>query len=465
MAAPLPPVARPVKETESVAPVAGRTKKPRFSRGIIIGGSSAALLLLMLGGYLLFSKGSSRDLPDKDAAAKDAKSGKNKVPKKSSGEPVAALRGEFTVGPAGKFKTIGAALAEIKKYKNNSSKKAVQIVKVAGGQTYAERIVIDDSYPRGIQFEADAGPPPVLAPPGSDPIVVIRPTNPTEKVENFHLEGFQLDATGKEVAVELSGWVIGAQLKRLEINDFSKAGLHLNGAQTFSDERDRIVVENVQFRRGGPAAAGAWMTRKTEDPGYIRFNQCRFLGPFDCGIRLETNTQSIEISESIFYETVAGIKFEGTERTWRDVLIAANTFFQNDRAIVFTSMPSGQTADLGFHNNLFFNSKSADVVVEKDYKPPEFFLMYRTSPGGFAFNWTTRPPTDPPRSDEIVTLFDSALGKYSAAADIQFLSTDPASPDFLAPAPASPHRQAGTRLSQLKSGKQIGPQIGAVRAK
>ena len=34
-----------------------------------------------------------------------------------------------------------------------------------------------------------------------------------------------------------------------------------------------------------------------------------------------------------------------------------------------------------------------------------------------------------PRSDEIATLFDSALGRNSVA-DIQFVSTDPASPDF-----------------------------------
>jgi hypothetical protein len=201
-----------------------------------------------------------------------------------------------------------------------------------------------------------------------------------------------------------------------------------------------------------------------EDPAYIRINQCRFLGPLDCGIRLETNVHGIEMSESIFYETQTGIKFDGADRTWRDVLIAADTFYQNDRAIVFTNMPSGQTADLGFHNNLFYGSKTADVVVEKDYKSTDFFTMYRTSPGGFAYNWTTRPLSDPAKPDEIGTLFDSSLGKYSVP-DFQFLATDPASPDFLAPAPTSPHRQQGTRLTPSKLGTQFGPQIGAVHSK
>ena len=461
-AAPLPPVAKPVTEAAMAAPVIKPQRKPRLSRGIIIGGSSAALLLLLLAGYLLFSRGPSPDSPDKDAAAKESKTGKNSgsKKKKSSGELVAALRGEFSVGPAEKYKTIAAALAEIKKYKNNKSKKAVQIIKVAGGQTYPERIVIDESYPRGIQFVADPGPPPVLAPSGPEPIVVLLAKNPAKEIENFRLEGFQLDAAGKEVAVELSGWVIGSQLTGLEINGFSKAGVHFNGAQTFSTERERITVENVAFRNAGSAAAGVWLTRKTEDSGYIRVNHCRFLGPLDCGIRLESNAQGIEISESVFYEAVTGIKFQGEERTWKDVLIAANTFYQNDRAIVFTNMPTSQTGDLGFHNNLFFSSKTADVVVEKDFKPPDFFLMYRTSPGGFAYNWTTRPLADPPKPDELATLFDSALGK-SGAADIQFLSIDPANSDFLAPASTSPHRQQDTRLSKSR----FGTQIGAVRAK
>jgi serine/threonine-protein kinase len=453
----MPAVARPVDNTVQVARASPSTQMPRLSRAKIIGGSSAALSLLILAGYFLFFRAPAPDSPEHDTARKDSKSGKSSTieKKKSTTEPVAGLRGEFAVGLAEKFKTIAAALAEIKKLKNNPSKKAVQIIRVAGGQTYAERIVIDESYPRGIQFVSVGSQPPVLAPSGTGPIVVVAPGDPTEKIENFRLEGFRLESAGKEVAIELSGWVVGAQLKGLDISGFSKAGVHFDGAQTFSSERERITLENVKFHNAASTAAGVWLSRKLEDPGYIRVNQCQFLGPTECGIRLETNALGIEISESIFYETAVGIRFEGEERIWRDVLIAANTFYRTDRAIVFTNMPAGQTGDLGFHNNLFVDSGTADVVVERDYQPDSFYRMYRTSPGGFAFNWTTRPLADPPKADEIATLFDSALGK-SNATGIRFLSIDPGSPVFLAPAPEGSHRQAGTKLPVSRFGTQIG---------
>src|SRR5205085_7584176 len=117
--APLPPVARPVNELVTAVSVARRKQKRSLGRGAIIGGSSAALLILALGAYFLFFRGSSPDSPDK-GTAKETKSGKDKnkwtKKKKPAGEMVAELRGVFTVGPAGKYKTIGLALAELKKY-------------------------------------------------------------------------------------------------------------------------------------------------------------------------------------------------------------------------------------------------------------------------------------------------------------------------------------------------------------
>ncbi|MGE5191406.1 MAG: hypothetical protein ACM3U2_02820, partial [Deltaproteobacteria bacterium] len=133
----------------------------------------------------------------------------------------------------------------------------------------------------------------------------------------------------------------------------------------------------------------------------------------------------------------------------------------NDRAIVFTNMPGLQnTTDLGFYNNLFFGSKTADAVVEKDFKERDFLSMYRTSPGGAGYNWTTRPRLDPAKHEELPYLFETLGGGFDKK-DVNFVSTDPASPDFLAPAPGSPQRQQGT-LPGLHL-KNVGPQIGAVR--
>ena len=44
--------------------------------------------------------------------------------------------------------------------------------------------------------------------------------------------------------------------QQLEISGFTKAGIHINGARTYSDERERIVVEDVVFRNGAPTAVG-----------------------------------------------------------------------------------------------------------------------------------------------------------------------------------------------------------------
>lgn len=454
------PVARPVESAAQRSPVAKRVKL-RVNRNLLISGSIVGVLMLATAGYLLFGRGSSpgdttRSTADKDADLKVTKKSGGKGKKKEA-RKILSERGEFTVGPGGTHKSIGAALAEIKQYANNKSKKAVQIIKVAAAQTYAERIVIDATYPRGIHIVAEPGPPPVLAPLGPDPIVAIRASQ--DMVENFQLEGFHLDATGKEVAVELSEWVLGTQFKQLEIKGFSKAGVHINGAQTYGDERERIIFQNVVFRNAAPAAVGMLFTKKTDDPRYVRVSQCRFLGPMEGGIRIDSGVIGIEISETIFYQTTTGVKLAGEGLMWKDVVFAFDTFFENDRGIVFTNMPGPQSSDLGFYNNLFFGSKTTDVIVERDYKELDFLSLYRTSPGGSGYNWTTRARTDPLKPDEVPYLFETR-GQF-ARADVQFLSTDPASPDFLAPTPTSPHRQVDTLLDKRK----YGIQIGAVRLK
>jgi hypothetical protein len=104
-------------------------------------------------------------------------------------------------------------------------------------------------------------------------------------------------------------------------------------------------------------------------------------------------------------------------------------------------------------------SKTADAVVEKGFKAADFLNMYRTSPGGSGFNWTTRARPEPAKPDEINYLFETRGGEFGRG-DLKFLSTDPASPDFLAPDASSPHRQAGTL-----DPKKYGTQIGAVLAR
>ncbi len=458
-----PPVAKPVASLPVAMPAAAARKKPQVSRNVLIGGASVISVLLMVIAYLLFGRGEASD-PKVSASGK--KKGKttqtaNSKGSKAGGASPLPDHGIYTVGPSGKYKTIAAALAEIKKRPPNKSIKAIQTIKVAAGQTYAERIAIDQSYPIGIEIVADpeTGPPPVLAPTGSDPIVVIHPTK--DMVKNFHLEGFRLDATGKDVAVELSEWIPGTQLKRLEIAGFSKAGIHVDGVQTYTSERDKIVVDNVVFRNAAPAAVGMMFSKKAAPPSYVQIHQCRFLGPLDCGIQFDSDIVGIDISESIFYQTATGVKLLGADRTWQDLRFASNTFYENDRGIVFTNMPGPQTRELGFYSNLFVGSKAADAVVEKDFKLKEFLEMHNISSGGAAHNWTTRPPTEPPKPEELSYLFNS-IGAEHSRTDVEFVSTDPTQADFLAPKATSALQKANAALPPKN---KLGPQIGAVRPK
>ncbi|MBS0266431.1 MAG: hypothetical protein JSS02_31155, partial [Planctomycetes bacterium] len=333
-----------------------------------------------------------------------------------------------------------------------------QIIKVAAGQTFAERIVIDESFPRGIRIVAEPGPAPVLAPPGGDPIVTVR--SGSGRVEGFRLEGFRLDATGKDVAIELTDWTIGAELKGLEITGFQKAGVHFNGAQTFQKEDERIVVTGTTFQSPVPEAVGIRISAKEHDSGYIRVNKCRFLGPLESGILVECDMRWLEVSESIFTSLSHGIRFAGAERGWFELSIVFNTFYQNDRAIVFMEMPATRSRGFQFHNNLFLESRTVDMLVEKGYKAADFYLMYATFPAGSGYNWTTRPPTTPPNPDELIAPFETTGGRRGVG-DLQFLSVDPVSPDFLAPTPDAPQRQAGNLLDK----KPYGTHVGAVRPK
>jgi serine/threonine-protein kinase len=419
----------------------------RFDRRLIAGGGAAIALLVAVAGYLAIG-GSTKS----GAGGTGQGSSSESEPGKAKRSPSAPLKRELTVGPGGQFRTITAALEDTKLHVNKS-RRAVQTIKVAAGQVYPEQLVIDSTFPRGIHIVAEEGAAPVLAPPGEKPIVILG--GGKEQLENFLLEGFQLDARGKEVAVQVAGWIPGMRLHRLEIRGFSRCGLLLDGVQTFGAENDRILLEKLTFRDAGPQATGVLFQRKQEDAAHIRIQQCRFFGPLDVGIQVDSGVIDLEILESLFVQMQTGIRLAGAGRTWRDVLLAFNTFYENDRGLVFSHMPSPSSSGFGFHNNLFFGSKAADAVIEQGFNLQQFLATLGTIPGGVGYNWTTRPKPNPAPPGELLNLFDTAPGRF-AAADLRFQSVDPMNAAFLAPAEGSPQRKVGTFLDRRRFGEQIG---------
>jgi hypothetical protein len=172
------------------------------------------------------------------------------------------------------------------------------------------------------------------------------------------------------------------------------------------------------------------------------------------GVRAESDIIGLEIFETIFHQTATGLLLEGADRTWAELHVFSNTFHENDRAICFSQMPGGESRGFAFHNNLFLNSRTADLVVEQGLKRVDFGAMLEYTPAPLDFNWTTRKalPETPPAESTEVSLFVSSAGQTEVSG-LNFVSLDP----------GSPHEKRGTRLDPKKFGPQIGAPRGAAK--
>ncbi|MFN0056521.1 MAG: protein kinase domain-containing protein [Planctomycetales bacterium] len=421
---------------------------PRSTRRWWLSGAVLAVVaLLSIVGYSLSNKDPG-DATVKDPGKSAANSKKRKT---ASAGPV---RRELKVGPGEEFRTIGDALADVKSHPNNA-RGSSQLIRVAAGQTYQERIVIEGELPRNVQIVAEPGPHPILASPGDAPLVTIQ--TGAARIEGIRLEGFRLDAQGKKVAIRISGMVSGARFKDLEIDGFTESGIQLEGVQAFSSEASRLVLENLTLRGSAGGGVGISVTRLKENPTHIRLQHCRFIGPLAAGIQVDTDVYDLAVVESMFFQNQAGIRLVGADRGWRDLQFSFNTFYQTTRGLVFTHIPGKESREFKINNNLFFESQTADAVVENGYDQRRFRGLYSSVPGAPSHNWTTRSrPGDQGGSAEL-PLFETLNGRYDKKG-IAFQSVNPADPKFLAPAPGS----AQTRLDAILDPKRFGNHVGSL---
>lgn len=474
--APAAPVAQPAAVVQSAAtvqpvqaaavspaapPVAAKAKLKigalLADKRVKISIASAALLLLAAGGFFMFGSKSTAKTSGKASAKKSSKSGtaatgssqKSEKPTLRPRQSPGSTKREYVVGTGpGEYKTLREALETTKKHPNNH-RLAKKIIKVPGGQTFAERIVIDSSFPRGIQIEVQGGQESILAPAGAEPIVEVR-----GDYDGFRLQGFRLDANGKETAIKLSGLLNTLKLKQLKIAGFTKSGIMAEGTSNFGIDAD-MQFEGVTFNAANPQAVGISFTKGKDHPAHARVRQCRFNAPMLAGILFDADASDIRIIECIFAQTNLGAKLNGSGRTWQDVVFANNSFFQNDRGVVLTNMPAPGSSGFGFYNNLFIGLKGPAVIVEQDFKEVDFGSMYNTVGSGILNNWTDNAAAPVPGE---LKIFEAAGGKRGTK-DVQFLSVDPTNADFLAPTPTAPQRSAGSLH------KDYGAQVGAVRSK
>lgn len=464
----------------SSGPSSGPSRRVKAApRWLLVGAPALVLVLAVAALWLALGRGKNdaASNPDKSNSGNTVAPSKagptERTAKESPTPPVVPARREWHVGPLEEFKTLASALADAKR-QTPKGRKSTLTIKVAAGQSLAERIEIDESFPRGIQIVADAGPAPILAPLGPDPVISITGGKGTrDRLEDLRIEGFRIDAVGKEVAVVLSGWTPGVQLRDLQLNGFQRAGVQIEGARTYGSADKHIVLESLTFSHAGPEAVGILLRESpagdaAQDndagessplvPTHLRVVKCRLLAPIAAGIKVVGSAIDLNIFNSVFFGTRTGILFEGPQRDWRDVGIAFNTFYENESAIVFSEMPGPNSHGFGFYNNLFVGSRSIDAVVREKYDDKQFVSLYRVNPGGSGHNWTTRPRADHPQPGELVYLFETRQGQFGAA-DLQFRSLDPESPELLAPVVGSPQSKAGTMLDSKMFGSQVGADI------
>jgi hypothetical protein len=419
--------------------------KSRIGKPVLLALAGGVMVAVLAGGYVLWGKGDEKSVtkktPRKSRKAVAAKAvEKGDQPARPAFVP--RVR-KLNVGPEGEFKTIAAALSNARK-NVSTHRRAEQIITLTGGR-YPERIVMEQDDPRGIRIVAAAGQEVVLAPSAPGPVVELK-----GKIENFHLEGMQIDATGKEVAIHVGGWLSGLNLRDLTITGFTKTGIAADAPQSYGDEREKILFERIVLRPGSPQATGISLKKGKEASSHVRVGYCRFLGPMATGLLIDGDAIDIASINSIYYMTATCIQLQnGT--LLKDLVFANNTFTQGERGIVFAEMPGKQSNNLGFYNNLFLKLKGPAAIVAKNFVEAGFLQMVATSGAGIANNWT-----DAAKSEKhAIQLFEAAGGRY-AVKGLKFLSTDPGNVNFMRAAPNGPQARVGGPVASL-----YGPQVGS----
>jgi serine/threonine-protein kinase len=270
-----------------------------------------------------------------------------------------------------------------------------------------------------------------------------------EEVTGLALENLTIDAGSNPIGMKFSGYLTDCRASNVRVRGFAEAGVVLSGVHAFGGA---IRLEQVRCESTSSSAVGLRIEPHvvdslSDDSNNIVIRECRFQGPMAAGMTVQGKSPyAVEVRESLFVRTGVGVRFEGAGR-WRDFAIANNTFFECGIGISFTAMPNDQSSGLSFRRNLFVKTKTAEAVVQAGYNEEKFRASLSDPTSGMDWNWSDRPDPKPPAPGE-VNLF--ANNGRRGEAGLAFASTDPDSPQFLAPTESSPQRSGGSPLPTEK---------------
>lgn len=367
------------------------------------------------------------------------------------------------VGPSENIKTIKDALDYVTRHAKALPVDEPQILQLAAGEVFEERIALDNSdptkeqFPFNIQITTDAKNPATLKPEGADPIIQL-----IDGVNHLQIQNLKLAAEGKDAAVRLRGELDNTRLVGLTISGYKSAGIEMNSAYgrgKLGDEERAFVIEGVTFQGSGNAS-GIRManTGSILDPKWLEeivVRDCRFLGPFQAGIQVENAVTRLLVLSNIFAGKSGGVGIQFTGRPeLTKVLIANNTFYQLDKGITFTDTPQ-LVVNTSVQRNLFADLKGPEAALLKGdaTKFPKAFSA--------STNVTMGSKTKGNDKQELKLFADKSS---KAGVNLEFASTDPSSSQFLAPKGADSLPQpAQTKIKLGPDTVEIENQIGAVK--
>ena len=428
--------------TQPAAAPATSVRPHKKKSGSPVGLIAGIIVVLALGGGAFYMFGGGDDDKGGDTQAgggegTNGQSGTTDGGTTGSGGSTKFLGYSLTVGPDGNFKTFAALLKYFRDTKASyrTSRRVKIVVTVSGGK-YPESIVVDNSdqkYPEGIQLiVGEGGTPAVLNPSGNGPVFALTNT------ENFRLEGFEIDASGRDNAVELTGDVDRSALTNVTISGYSKAGIRSNEASGSVNEE--FVIENVRFNPSGDNSVG--IVFAGGEASRFQMIGCRFFGPQNSAIVFEAGASFVTIKDSIISQAGMGITFAGVDVNLRNISIFNNTFHEcSTAALHFSAAPSQSafgSSELAVHRNIFSRPGGAEVIIEKGYELKAFQKFVSTGTGGIQFNWSDRPTVA-----NQTTEWEVVLRPEQRVSAFQFVSTDRDSADFLRPGVPFPDFRPG----------------------
>jgi eukaryotic-like serine/threonine-protein kinase len=353
--------------------------------GLLLGGAAGVCALLIGAYFLLFSDEATPPgaptaaVPDASATpVPESPTATESVPPPPQIEPGS----DITVGREGHFATIGQAIAYVQDSFQPLSAGDQRTIRVAGGATYAEAIVIDNSqfgaFPQGVRIVCEDAQPAVLAPPGTDPIVHLI------NVERFVLQGFELAGADRPVAMRVQGpYLVGSAIEQLTIHGVQSVGIEVVGVSGVSNRP--VTFRDIAVSRSSAQASGISLRSGDVATRELLFHRCRLEGDLAQGVRVEGDVSNVQIRECRFDKVTTPILFADAGQALENVAISNNTFRRFDSGIRFAGLPQIGGEGVSFEKNLFAGVGGPEVVVAGAGEVP---LAALSSGAAVRFNWT-----------------------------------------------------------------------------